>query len=160
MVDVREFPSALHNQRPDPVATQEPWLLTENDIPWLISLGKKRYGEKWDYQTVETWFRNIVLKSPLMFHHVRLNNAFLISMTSCNPWAPAALECNTVLICADEGAHWEAVALVRAAVEWARKRKCVCWRMASDTHVDLANIARRIGATEISPRFTVRFDNG
>ena len=45
----------------------EPWLLSENDIQWLIFLGKKRYGERFDYVTVEGWFRNIVLKSPLMF---------------------------------------------------------------------------------------------
>ena len=111
----------------------DPWVLSENDIQWLISLGKKRYGEGFDYLTCEGWFRNIVLKSPLMFHPVRLANSFLISMLSCNPWAPSEFECNVVLVCADEGCMWEAAKLLRSSIEWARKRKCKRWRLAGDT---------------------------
>ena len=133
----------------------DPWLLTENDIQWLIFLGKKRYGIDFDYATAESWFRNIVLKSPLMFHAVRTANAFSISMISTLPWMPAEFECNVVFVCADDGAMWEAFKLMRDSIEWARKRKCTRWRLSSDTSVDLCNMARRLGATEISPRFTL-----
>jgi len=133
----------------------EPWLLTENDLPWLIFLCKKKYGNQYDEATCEGWFRNIVLKSPLMFHAVRTANAFAISMISTLPWAPAEFECNIVFVCADDGHMWEAFKLMRDSVAWARKRKCSRWRLTSETDVDLFQMARRLGATEISPRFTL-----
>lgn len=131
----------------------DPWLLTENDIQWLIFLGKKRYGIDWDDATTEGWFRNIVLKSPLMFRAVRTANAFSVSMITTLPWQPSEFECHVVFVCADDGAMWEAFKLMRDSVAWAKKRKCTCWRLASDTEVDLYSMARRLGATEISPRF-------
>lgn len=137
----------------------EPWLLTENDLQWLISLGKKKYGSNYDYLTVEGWFRNIVLKAPLMFLPIRLANSFLIAMLATTPWAPSAFECNVVFVCADDGFMWEAAKLLRHSIEWARKRKCTAWRLTSDTQYDLAPIARRLGANEISPRFSVKFED-
>ena len=50
---------------------------------------------------------------------------------------------------------WEAMKLLRASIAWARKRKCVRWRMSSDTDYDLAAMARRLGVNEESPRFTL-----
>ena len=90
----------------DQAVLLEPWLLTENDLPWLISLGKKRYGlnrgeSQFDYLTVEGWFRNIVLKSPLMFYPARLSNSFLIAMISCVPWLPSDFEAHIVFVCAE-----------------------------------------------------------
>jgi hypothetical protein len=133
----------------------EPWLLTENDIQWLIFLGKKRYGDRWDQATTEGWFRNIVLKSPMMFRPVRTANAFAISMLSTLPWLPSEFEANVVFVCADEGCMWEAFKLMRDSIEWAKKRRCVRWRMQSDTEVDLYQMALRLGAKQISPRFTL-----
>lgn len=133
----------------------EPWLLSETDLPWLISLGKKRYGGDYDYVTVEGWFRNLVLKNPMMFHPIRLANSFMIGMLSCVPWLPSEFECSVVFICADDGAMWEAMKLMRASIEWAKLRKCKRWRFTSDTEYDLAPFARRLGVTEISPRFTL-----
>lgn len=133
----------------------EPWLLTENDIQWLIFLGKKKYGNDWDDATTEGWFRNIVLKSPLMFRSVRTDSAFSISMISTLPWAPSEFECNVVLVCADDGAMWQAFKLMRDSVAWAKKRKCSRWKLSSDTDVDLYQMAMRLGAKRISPRFTL-----
>ena len=135
----------------------EPWLLTENDIQWLIFLGKKRYGIDYDYLATEGWFRNVVLKSPIMFQPIRTANAFAISMLSCLPWLPSDFECNVVFICCDEGAMWEGMKLMRSSIEWAKKRKCVRWRISSDTQYDLAAMAKRLGATEISPRYLIEF---
>jgi len=133
----------------------DPWLLTENDLPWLIFLCKKKYSSRYDQATTEGWFRNIVLKSPLMFRAVRTKNAFAISMISVVPWLPSEFECNVVFIAADDDALWEAMKLLRDSIEWARLRKCVRWRLTSDTENDLCGIARRLGAKEISPRFTL-----
>jgi hypothetical protein len=129
-------------------------LTTENDLQWLIYLGKKRYGtEGFDYSTVEGWYRNIVLKSPLMFRSARTDNAFVISMISTLPWTPSEFECNVIFVCAEEGAMWEAMKLVRDSVTWAEQRKCARWRLSSNTQFDVYAMARRVGATEISPRF-------
>lgn len=133
----------------------EPWLCTENDLQWLIFLGKKRYGEEFDYLTVEGWYRNVVLKNPMMFHPTRLSNAFQIGMITCVPWLPAEFEYHVVFVCSDHNFMWESAKLLRHSIEWSRKRGCKRWRLSSDTDFDLAPIARRLGATEVSPRFTI-----
>ena len=170
MVDVYQSRGALPSEHgPNPIDGKgfapfiteadavllEPWLLSENDLQWLIFLGKKRYGVEYDYLTVEGWFRNVVLKNPTMFLPIRLANSFQIGLVSLLPWTPAKLEYHVVFVCADEGAMWEAAKLLRTSIEWARKRGCKYWRLSSDTDFDMAPIARRLGAQEISPRFTV-----
>ena len=57
----------------------------------------------------EAWFRNIVLRAPLVFLPVRLDNAFLIAALNLIPWVPGELEANVVLVCADDGATFEAL---------------------------------------------------
>lgn len=162
MVDVYQSPGALRSQpeigvnfTPADAVLIEPWLLTENDLQWLIFLGKKRYGVDYDYLSVEGWFRNIVLKNPMMFLATRLTNSFQIGLVSLLPWVPSKLEYHVVFICSDDGAMWEAAKLLRQSIDWARKRGCKCWRLSSDTEFDLAPVARRLGATEVSPRFTI-----
>lgn len=135
----------------------EPWLLTENDIPWLTDLCKRRYSHKYDSVTTEGWFRNIVLKQPVIFYPARMPNAFCISMLSLVPWLPSEVECNVVFVCAEDGALWEAMKLLRSSIEWARTRKSTVWRLSSDTDYDLSAMAFRLGAKEISPRYVVRF---
>jgi hypothetical protein len=135
----------------------EPWLLSENDLHWCISLGKKKYPSNYDPLATEGWLRNIVFKGPLMFHPVRTAHAFCISMISCLPWLPSDFEAHVVAICADDGAMWEAAKLLRDSIAWAKSRRCKCWRLCSDTDYDLAGMARRLGAKEISPRFTMEF---
>ncbi|HEX3525154.1 MAG TPA: hypothetical protein VHT52_24080 [Stellaceae bacterium] len=119
-------------------------------------MGRKRYPQNYDPPGAEGWLRNIVLKNPLMFLPQRTANAFLISMISVKPWTPADYECNVAALCADDGALWEAMKLIRWSVEWARLRKCTTWSMMSDTDYDFTMLARRIGATEASPRFQMR----
>jgi hypothetical protein len=132
-------------------------LLTDDDIPWLSELGKRKYGERYDYLTVENWYRNIVLKQPLLFYPMRTKHAFCISMLSFLPWCPGDGECVVVLICADDGRMWEAMHLLRNSIDWGRSRKCAVWKLSGDTVYDLRPMATRVGATEISPRFELRY---
>jgi hypothetical protein len=131
--------------------------LNEDDVPWLITLGRKRYGLDFDYFCTESWFRNIVMKQPVLFHPVRTSDAFCISTLSILPWTPARIECNVVFICCDDGAMWQGMHLLRASIEWGRSRKCALWRLSSDTAYDLAPMARRLGVEEITPRFELRY---
>lgn len=130
--------------------------MTEADVPWLCDLFRKKYPTTFDACSTEGWFRNTVLKQSILFIPIRTDNAFCISMLSTAPWVPAEFECNIIAICADDGALWEALKLLRHSIDWARKRKCAVWRMTSDTDTDLAMFARRLGAVEVSPRFSLR----
>lgn len=134
----------------------EPRLITEQDLLWVVWLGRKRYPKNYDPPGAEGWLRNIVLKNPLMFLAQRTDNAFCVSLISVKPWTPAEYECNIAALCADDGAMWEAIKLVRWSVEWAKLRKCATWSISSDTDYDFAMLAHRIGAQETSPRFTMR----
>lgn len=134
----------------------EPRALTEADIPWLFQLCRKKYSHRFDALGTEVWFRNTVLKSPLLYAPQRTDNAFCISMMTVTPWLPTEFEACVLFICAEDGAHWEVMRLLRASVDWARLRRCTAWRCASETEADLTVFARRVGATEISPRFTIR----
>jgi hypothetical protein len=130
--------------------------MTEADIPWLFYLCRKKYSHKYDALSTELWFRNIVLKNPLLYLPQRTDNAFCISMLTTLPWIPYEFEASIVFIVADDGRGLEALKLMRASVEWAKSRRCVAWRCSSETDSDLTAFCRRVGATEISPRFTLR----
>jgi hypothetical protein len=131
-------------------------LLTEDDVPWIVNLGKRRYSIAFDAFSAEMWFRNIVLKSPLMFFPARTDHAFTICMIITDAWLPGLRFCNSLLLNSEEGAVWEEIALMRAAVEWARKRQCAEYRIWSDTEVDLSAVAVRVGAQPTAIRHTVK----
>jgi hypothetical protein len=78
-------------------------------------------------------------------------------MLSVMPWLPADAECNVIFVCADDGAMWEALRLLRDSLAWARNRKCALWRLSSDTEFEFPGVAKRLGCTEISPRYLIRF---
>lgn len=176
MVDIRESPGAPDRgrgdqphtgERPNPLVGSntpqsshvlvEPWAMTEDDVPWLYDLCKKRYPEKYDSVTTEGWFRNIVLKQPVLFHAIRMPNAFCISMLSIMPWMPSEIECSVVFVCADDGCMWEAMKCLRSSIEWGRLRKCAIWRVCSDQQYDFSGLAKRLGATEQQPRYCIRY---
>ena len=140
-----------------PVLVNEPRLLTEHDISWLNYICKKRYSNRYDSSTTENWFRNIVLKSPMTFHATRTPDAFQITMLSVMPWLPAEPEAIVLFVCADDGKLYQAVKLMRDSIEWSRKRRCAIWRLSSDTDIELVALAKRLGVTEISPRYCIRF---
>lgn len=135
-----------------------PRLLTENDCGWMLDLGKRRYSNQFDFQATEQWYRNIVLKGPMMFWPMRTDNAFCIAMLSTTPWRPSTPECNIALVVADENCMWEAIMLLRASIEWAKRRKCSLWRVSSETDFDLEPIARKLGATEPHVRWVLRLE--
>lgn len=131
--------------------------MSEADVPWAYDLAKRRYPPNFDIVTCEGWFRNIVLKQPVLFCPQRMPNAFCITMLAILPWLPSDVECNVVMICCEENCMWEGMKLLRSSIAWGKQRRCTLWRLSSDTDYDLANIAKRLGATEISPRYILRY---
>jgi hypothetical protein len=159
MVDVRQSHAALHRSTNSlslaPIIETEPRLMDESDLPWLRKLFGKKYDPGFDPISTEGWYKNIVLKNPLMFYPARTDNAFLIAILANFPWLPNQHDCHILCVCADDGAVWETLALLRASIEWARGRRCSKWILAGDTAFDLAPMARRLNADEISPRFSI-----
>ena len=130
--------------------------MTEADVEWLNYICKKRYSHAYDSVETEKWFRNRVLTSPMMFHPVRTADAFCITMLSVVPWTPLELDANVVFICADDDCLWQAMRLLRSSIDWAKRRRCTVWRLSSDTGYDFRMLARRLGATELEPRYLLR----
>ena len=93
----------------------------------------------------------------MVFLPVRDDEAFLVALISVVPWIPTNWEASVVLICADDGYMWQALGLLREAVAWAKRRKCVEIRISSETAYDIGPMAMRVGASEMPPRYSVRF---
>lgn len=122
----------------------------------MLELGRRRYPNRWDAMAVESWFRGTVLKSPMIYLNVRLDNAFLIGVINIIPWVPQDLEFTVALICADDGKLWEVVTLLRFSIEWSRRRKIAEWRLSSETEFEFGALAKRLGAIALSPRYSLR----
>lgn len=155
-----DIPILVNGDEPDDagaVSIDQPRIMRESDLPWLTYLCKKRYSHAYDPESTQAWFANIVLKSPLMFYAIRTADAFVITMLSIVPWLPNEIDANVIFVCADDDAMWQAFRLLRCSIEWAKRRRATLWRLSSDTDVDLRAIAKRLGATEIAPRYIHRF---
>ena len=104
--------------------------------------------------------REIVLKNPLKFYALRTDGALCISVMSETPWLPNKREVGVVVALADFTKVWETLPLLRASVNWARKRKAVIWRFQSDTEHDIGPLMQRIGAEPDRPRYQIQLKGG
>ena len=123
----------------------------------MVVLAHERYSNRFDLVAAEMWMRNVVLKQPVVFFPVRTDHAFCVALISVIPWMPAEPEANLVMLCAEQGFMWDAIALLREAAAWASRRRCTELRITSETAFDLAPIAQRLGAIELPSRFALRF---
>ena len=121
----------------------------------MEALGRKRYPAEFDPIASIQWFLNSVLPNPLIYFSARTENAFAISHLHANPFRGGRIVVDIMFICADHGAMWEAVELGEASIAWARDHNAKAWQISSDTDIDLGPIARRLGCTEISPRYVL-----
>lgn len=129
--------------------------MTADDAAWMVALGRKRYPSNYDGIGADAWFCEIVLKSPMMFHAARTENAFCISMLTSNPWTPAEFEVHVVAICSDDGCMWETLPLLRDSIAFAERRKAWRWNIVSETAFDLGPLALRVGAKQKTPRYSL-----
>lgn len=125
------------------------------DSPWMVELGRRRYPENYDAVGADAWFCETVMKSSLLFHAARTDNAFCISMISVNPWTPTEFECHVVALCAEPHCGLECLPLLRNSVAFGKARKCKRWNIVSETQFDLGPLAMRVGARLKTPRYTL-----
>ena len=118
--------------------------MTPEDVPWALSLAHRRYSQGYDPGGGLLAFLDGI-KSPRQLA-LRSNNGFLGAQIAWPPWRPQQRDCMVVVICTEEGHHWEAVQMLRYSVVWAREQKCTRWFLGGDGEKSLAALARRVGA--------------
>lgn len=123
------------------------------DRPWLVDLCKRRYPPYYNALEADAWLLNRVLPNPLQYYATRSANAFQITNLTYTYWAPSKARADIIFICADKGKAWETLSLLRDSIQWARDRNASSWRFETETDYDLKPIMRRLGVTEITPRY-------
>jgi hypothetical protein len=126
--------------------------LTIDDLPWGLSLAWRRY-DHFDPGAASVFYINALKLQATTGLLIRTNNAFLIAHINNLPWQPTERQAHVLILCADEGRHWEAVRLLRQSLYWAREQKCKCWWFTSDTKHDVTPLCVRVGATSRVPRY-------
>jgi hypothetical protein len=126
--------------------------LVLDDLPWCLSLGHRRYGSYDPGGALS--FLAAAFRAPLMLC-IRTDNAFLVASSVTAPWRPKEPECHVMVLCAEQGAHWEAARLLRRSVAWAREQGCVRWRFHSETSNMVDSLCVWVGAKQDSPRWVL-----
>jgi hypothetical protein len=119
----------------------------------LVDLCKRRYDSRYSPETADVWLTNVVLKNPIQYYATRSADAFQITNLTTTPWTPATFKADIVFVAADHGRMWQILPLLRDSINWARDRRAAVWRFETETDFDLAPIMRRLGATDITPRY-------
>ena len=114
------------------------------DVPWALSLAHRRYSHPWDPGGGLTSFLNAIQSPNALV--LRNDHGFLGAYVNFPGWRPQQRDCMVVVICTEEGHHWEAVQMLRYSVVWAREQKCTRWFLGGDGEKSLAALARRVGA--------------
>jgi hypothetical protein len=114
---------------------------------------RRRYPNNYDAVSADAWMGEVVLKNTTLFYAIRNEDAFLVGLLSTTPWLPNDIEFQVIVTAAELGKAWRTLPLLRTSIDWAKYRKAVRWRFQSDTHNDIGPLMRRIGATEMEPRY-------
>jgi hypothetical protein len=122
--------------------------ITYADVDWFMDIGRRRYPPDWSLIGTEAWLRKRVLPNPESYLAIRSDHAATVTMLSAQHWTPHRFEALVQTTMAEEGCMWELFPLLRASQDWARKRRCVNWKIATETEYDLGPMARRVGAKE------------
>lgn len=131
----------------DAAATSKVRVITPSDVDWFIDLGLRRYPVDWSPIGTELWLRNIIA-SPATCLALRSDNAAIVVTVTSNRWTPNKFEALAQTVMAEEGCMWELFPLLRAAQDWAARKRCGKFKMATETAYDLGPIAKRIGLHE------------
>jgi hypothetical protein len=118
----------------------------------MVGVMQRRFAGQMDGIASAGWVRNNVLTNPLNYLCIRSDNGFLIATLSLWPWYPRPV-CTVIVVCVDQGKHWQAIPLLRVSIEWARYRKAIDWRYESDTPYDIGALMKRLGVPQDAPRY-------
>lgn len=127
---------------------------TRDDIPFLLDVARSAYGARFESGAAATFIAR-ALGEPSMIVLRGEHGGAVASMTrSFYDSAPRAY----LLFIASRpgrGLLGEGVALVRAVDAWRRERGAIALHFGEDTGVNLAPIARRLGAAVDRPSYVI-----
>ena len=126
------------------------------DIPWVMSLAHERYQGFDPGGALQALATAMRLPTALAW---RDDHAFLVGNITQTLWYPKRRQFEVLAICAEEGHHWQAVALLRASAKWARAEGCARWTVNSDTDHPVGALAERFGAKAV-PHYVIDFTEG
>ena len=129
------------------------WKCTEQDLPWLMELAEKSYGQQMtDAEASLNWAKQ-ALKSPKVLI-VRTNFAALVAVCAplfFDPLRPVA----TVQFFA--GAVWHIPSLFDRAKAWSIEKGAEDWLyFRATTGYDISALAERLGAEPDYPGYKMR----
>jgi len=124
----------------------------DKDLAWVMSMGYRHYGPYDPGTTLEFLVRYFNSQDTLK---LRTNDAFLLAVQVRPAWRPTEAECHVSALCAEHGAHWQAMKLLRYSVAWAKALKCDRWRFHSETSSRIDALAKRVGAYQDTPRWRI-----
>jgi len=124
----------------------------DQDLAWVMSMGYRHYGPYDPGTTLEFLVRYFNSNDTIK---LRTNAAFLLAIRVVPAWRPTEAECHVSALCAEKGAHWEALKLLRYSVTWAKAVGANKWRFHSETNFLVDALAKRVGAYQDTPRWRI-----
>jgi hypothetical protein len=124
----------------------------------MVEVMQRRFNNNMDGMVCAAMVRSHVLSNPMQYLCVRTTGGFLIAVLTYEWWRPQDPICNVIVVCAEDGKGWDALALLRLSIEWARERKATVWRYESDTMFDIGPLMRRLGIEKTTPRYKLNLE--
>lgn len=119
------------------------------DIPDMLRIARACYKPFNEHKAVE-WAENSMLSPKMGFF--RTDDAW-----GCAVLAQVFYEeqqrCAMMFLAARDGKAWEAVAVLRAMIEWGRRAGAASFSFGEDTGMKMDVLAKRIGAARDRPNY-------
>ena len=127
---------------------------TVDDFPFIIDLAVKRYP-KFDVESSLLWARKAIDLPGIMI--ARGEKSFAIGSIAAPFYDPTTFRGYMVFLCAQEDCGYEPVPLARFLIKWALiERGASSFHFGEATGVNLAPLAKRLGADIDSPSYVVK----
>lgn len=120
------------------------------DIPFLLELARETYPS-FDERAASIWLDKVLPRADSLV--LRSASAAIVAMVGAPSWMPSDRQCHIIFVLGYPRAVWDVVRLLRASQEWALEMGCGLWRFGADVPFDVGPLARRVGASEDSPRY-------
>lgn len=125
----------------------ETWRIQAADLSWALDLATRRYPT-FDRMATARWAIG-VLHEPRIYMR-RTRAAFVVGSLEAKVWLPKQLSCHMLFLCAEPGAHWQAMTLLRRLREWAIANQATRLFVGTDTGIDLGPMVNRLQPRGVS----------
>lgn len=131
------------------------WRANPSDLGWGFEVAAKRYGRIRNFRETYAWLESLLARPDTLV--IRTKTAFLVASVAKLPYENP--EVVLLILCGDERfpkeSVWDCVRLLRVALAWAKKIGGHL-SMDSNTLLDLAPLAKRIGRVETVTKYVVQ----